>query len=168
MKAKEKHEINFTEIEKINPVERQKILKELFSKTKDRELLKRIGEEIIRAEIEEEKLEKNLEEPVKEEKTENTNLDNLVERFSENTSEKERENQKETSKGYGIDIPSLYEAYKVDLYSHEHKSHNVEITGNMGDKVTTGLGEQDLSSNFSLKKLSELYNKGKKEKEHGH
>ena len=168
MKTKEKSEINFTEIEKINPVDRQKILKELFSKAKDRELLKRISEEIIRAEIEEENLEKNLEEPQKEEKIETTSLDNLVERFSEDTPEREKENQKETGKVYGADTTSLYDAYKVDLYSHDHKSFNIEITGNTGDKVTTGLGEQDLSSNFSLKRLSEMYNKGKKEKDHGH
>lgn len=178
MKTKKKDSklIDFSEIEKLNPIERQKILKRLLSKENNRELFKRINEEIIRAELEEEDLEKSLEEPKKEEKEKTTgNLDKLVERFAEKTETKEEEKGFVSGVLYNVKEEEHHHAYQIytsyNPVSHEEPMKR-EFTSTeksfLKEEVESKIEEQNLSIETGIKKITDLY-KGKKKEEHnGH
>ena len=154
-------------IEKLHPIERQRFLKSLLVNEKDKEIIKKISEEIKKAELEEEHLQ-SLEEIPKEKDDNENNLDNIVKNLSD------IEPVKENKTGIGqVYSQNQEEAYKVyssyNPLKNEHEHLHVEITNSSSDKVTTGIGEENLSSNFGLNKLTNLYNKDKKKShEHGH
>ena len=157
---------NLKEIKNLNPVERQKVLREFLATEQNKEILKLINEEIRKAEIEEETLE-NLEDIQKKEEEKESNLDNLVQKFSENEEFKEHE-KKIVGDVYGLHKDDSYKVYSAyNPLQQEDFRVNISSTTN-SDKVTTGISEENLSSNF--KKMTELYNKKNKKEghEHGH
>lgn len=54
--------------------------------------------------------------------------------------------------------------------SHKHEDFNQKTSSGLNsDKVTIGIGEENLSNSFGFKKITDLYKKDKKEgHEHGH
>ena len=157
---------DLSELNKLNPADRQRILKELLSKETNENFLKLLSEEIRKAELEEEKLEnlENLAE--KKEGKKESNLDNLVEKYDEETNTK-KEQQKVSGALYNVKEQSIYDiqsAYAGHQHTQEFKSPELALNS---DKVTTGLSQESLSNNSGLDKTKDLYNK-KKTHEHGH
>ena len=168
--------LNLKEIEKLHPVERQKVLKEFLASEKNKELLKLINEEIRKAELEEETLEK-LEDIPKKEKEKGSNLDNLVQRISENETEPQKKEITVSGKLYNVKEEE-HQAYKV-YNSYNPTSHEqpvkVEFTSTteqnslLKGEINSKFGEQNLSIESGIKKVTDLYKGKKKEEErNGH
>ncbi len=165
MQNKEKNP-NLKDLDKLHPLDREKALKKLLTED-NKEFLKIIKEEIEKSELEREHI-SNLEKvSAKNKNKEEKSLDDIVQKNSEIEETKSKED-KITGQLYGANIQSAYELYSVyDV--HKNEPLNVHATHtNTTDKITSGIKEENLSSNFTFNKTTDLYNKKKKDEGHGH
>ncbi len=148
-------------LDQLHPVEREKELRKILLENKSKRFLKIFGEEIEKAESEQEhvesleKIPKKLEENPKE-------LDALVKKESEELEEEKKEKIK-IGKLYGHpeEKKELQYAGTYSSYGQHKEPVKIEISS------TTNPGKQDQSINTTeenIKKTTELYMTKKKEK----
>lgn len=154
-----------TELDKLHPLDREKALKKLLNND-NKDFLKIIKEEIEKTELEREHI-SNLEKVSAKKNEEEKSLDDIVQKNSEIEEIKEKDT-KSTGQLYSAKIQSTYEIYSV-YDSHKNEPLNVHAAHNdTTDKVTSGIREENLSSNFALNKTTDLYTKKKKGEVYGH
>ena len=170
-KAKTPEKLDLKDLEKLHPVDREKVLRDLLIKEKNEKLLKIIKDEIEKAEEEQQEA-KNLEDISKTQpKTKEKELDSLVRNETRELEEAEvrKENKQISGKLYSVKdrehqkAYEVYSAYNPKMNEHEHPNIKLEITSTTERKEEKSRLGEEQGIESGIKKMTDLYKKTKKE-----